>query len=851
MKNVNFSATKLYADEKQKITHSRIFILGFTIVELLAVIVIIGILSAVVVPKILSSINKASLNADKAVLASINRAIETLKIENRLPDSAFMLKEKLDEFSLKNVVLKSKNACIFYDKTQKRAFLKLIADDKLINIDGESAPPINFSSDDYESYDFMREPEEIFDGGFVIAGEKKLVREIERCRRGDFVLPDVKFDTNHAKIDEKLENFVRYVAFFRDGKLHFSDEKLSILLLFYGFFETPLTDHCDETIVERIFIPDLGDKTKEFFEKIDLPVSEVISDSHDVVEEAKVDEKGYEIVKEKEKIGYKLTVKQGKGYTSVKDEFTFCAGKIIPFHKIAQAEKHYLLSDCKMFFGENEISVDFSEDEKGFVMPEKDVSVEFATEVMKYKLTIIPKFFENKEENFSGKDKIEMFLPYNEPFSLDNVDFEPSDFAEFCRFERLGAEIPSEFVMLGEDVEIFAVFNYKSFELTLIPSLYSHKTEKHSPVGIPADFFCNGKLFDLKTEIYCKNTFTLTFNLNGEKYKFLYWIADENIYSDEISCEMPVKNYEITAVFEKLYEIKTNPSQFGSLSADKYSVNYKDAFTLTATPDEDHKFRRFTVNNQTNSLLDESPCTISMSALDLPETADVLEITALFADKFEAPESGNYVELYVNGKKAELQEFLSDNQPIHFSEITVDETDGFKTFYLEKYENGSSVGYYGATNQFTAFTEDKFIYCMLFVVGRYKIVFNPTGNNGNGLYRCFYVQHSVDGKEWSNKISFPQNTIYCLCYKKWEEISSGKISIDVAGLEKEYSIIDKTGVVKIDVADVSTPFGITIYKPRVTNKNQRKKAANKIEISYIDKKCGVINSSAFLEELTY
>ncbi|MFP4143626.1 MAG: type II secretion system major pseudopilin GspG [Phycisphaeraceae bacterium] len=62
---------------------------GFTIVEVLVVVVIIGVLAAMIVPQLLSKVGKAKRSTAKQQVAALEQAVQTfaLDYDNRMPQS--------------------------------------------------------------------------------------------------------------------------------------------------------------------------------------------------------------------------------------------------------------------------------------------------------------------------------------------------------------------------------------------------------------------------------------------------------------------------------------------------------------------------------------------------------------------------------------------------------------------------------------------------------------------------------------------------------------------------------------------------------------------------------------------
>ena len=84
---------------------------GFTLIEIMLVVVIIGILAAVAIPNLAGKVGKAQSNAAKSSISAIEGAIDMYEVDNgRLPDSLNNLMTKGSEPNWSGPYLKKAEA---------------------------------------------------------------------------------------------------------------------------------------------------------------------------------------------------------------------------------------------------------------------------------------------------------------------------------------------------------------------------------------------------------------------------------------------------------------------------------------------------------------------------------------------------------------------------------------------------------------------------------------------------------------------------------------------------------------------------------------------------------------------
>lgn len=450
---------------------------AFTIVELLAVVVIIGIVACVVVPGITDSIEKARLASDKALLSEINRCNEMLLIENGNIGSSFSIKENLTNYGI-NGYLESKGLCVYYDKAVGFARLMKIEGNCLYDIDGSIT--VRLGSSDYGGADFIREPEEIFENGYIIAGEERLMKAFENIRNGS----NEPISSGYLEIDEKLEEYRRYAAAFKNGFLCFSDNstngenKLAIVVLGDDFGSSEEYSARGEEGVERMYIPDLMGNGESFYEDIVSPIealTDIISDDPDVIERVVRDDKCCQISDGEYYYGYKLTIERNnKAYDVPNNEIYLVKGKTVNLKGLIFAKEDYEIVGYKVK-AQGDPLVDVAVSESGsFVMPDYAVTVLVEVQAKGYKLFIREKLFSQKNNKYSelplntgsrysvnGEAYSESGVYLSEGASL-NVS-EPiggSTRYRFLYWENNGERV-TDFgcvTMQGEDIILYAVY---------------------------------------------------------------------------------------------------------------------------------------------------------------------------------------------------------------------------------------------------------------------------------------------------------------------------------------------------------------------------------------------------------
>jgi len=105
---------------------------GFTIIELVIVIAVIAILSAVLVPTFSNVIENSNVSSDKALIRNINNALEINNTLYENPDDVFELKEVLNKNGIDNISNKTKNHIFYWSKEQNVCFIWGIKEQQII-----------------------------------------------------------------------------------------------------------------------------------------------------------------------------------------------------------------------------------------------------------------------------------------------------------------------------------------------------------------------------------------------------------------------------------------------------------------------------------------------------------------------------------------------------------------------------------------------------------------------------------------------------------------------------------------------------------------------------------------------
>lgn len=830
---------------------------GFTIVELLAVIVIIGILAAIIVPKITSAIEKADLEADLLLVEHINKALALIDAEESIPPCAYDIRSKLDDYSLKTIYAKSKNRLIFFDKETKRTYLKRIDFSHNSFAFADDGELVKLRKNHYDSLDFMREPEELFEGGFIITAEKRLMNAIDAFRNEDIFAENFVFDSGYPEIDQALSEFREKVILFNGKNLRYMPNRNSELAIIVRQTEFSPSIYDGETKipddVTTIYVPSLGNYAEDFYEAIEFSdnVTQIISEDPRLISKVVKERKCLEIISGGEKIGRKLTVSSGENYSVVDSEFVFMPDILVPFDKLATPDEHYSISNCTFKSKDRNIDVKLSDDKKGFIMPDSDINVEFTTEAASYTLTIKAAFLDEHNEDFCKIDSFSYSIPYQSDFDLTKIDFKPTETVEFSYFEYNGKQIEntSSFKMPGEETEITAFFEYKSFCLKINSVIEYFTNFSSTPLsGEGISFFCDGIKVDFVNGINVK--FNKRVNLSvitAENIlaKFSKWEYNDVCIDENFT--MPAQNCEITAIFEKIYKIEILESDDGEVLCDKTAVTFTEEFTLSANAKDDFKLKHFTINGKEIGVPNDNPLTISMQNQEISEDADSLSISAVFGDKFEIPEDDCAL-LYVNGKKHSLKIIPQNASQVVFDEVIVSQEEKYTTFYAVYYKKGANPKYYGAGDYVKNDADkDKLIHCILFQEGNYRIEIFLTENHvKRGVYR-FFDNVDENGKSKENE-TIKNNYVFVLCYNfSWSNAKNlNEWKIDYDKKEQSFKKIEKALVICFEIPqNIQKSTRVELYGP---NYNKKSKA------SYLSLKVnsgGIIEKDNFSQTFTY
>jgi len=140
---------------------------GFTLVELIVVIAIIGILAVVLIPSVTGFIDKARMSNDNAYVSKLNELLEYYEIQGgnlvnaSAPDIRFILENESEEEL--DFTPNSKNAGFFYNKTTKKIEIKKFTNTGVLAAEDET----------------LTSPEELFgEGLFLLTKQGNVASEV-------------------------------------------------------------------------------------------------------------------------------------------------------------------------------------------------------------------------------------------------------------------------------------------------------------------------------------------------------------------------------------------------------------------------------------------------------------------------------------------------------------------------------------------------------------------------------------------------------------------------------------------------------------------------------------------------
>ena len=188
---------------------------GFTLTELIVVIVIIGILAAVLIPTLTGYINRAKLSNDESSAKHFTQAVylETEAYTKEAPISASRVKELIlaAGYSSDDLVPESKDAYFFYEVSTKQVVVLTNSDVALKAADGE-----------YSINETITSPEALLqkDGEDVLLlggkTDDELVEYVNALRIGNY--NEELSDDINSTLKTALKTFVADAVFVKNGE---------------------------------------------------------------------------------------------------------------------------------------------------------------------------------------------------------------------------------------------------------------------------------------------------------------------------------------------------------------------------------------------------------------------------------------------------------------------------------------------------------------------------------------------------------------------------------------------------------------------------------------------------------
>ncbi len=209
---------------------------GFTIVELVIVIAVIGILSAILIPTFSNLIESSKLANDQAIVTNANKALAIEEVYSGDPNDAIEIRKIIKERGVK-LVNKSKGNYFWYDLEKQEVVLAGLNDDgsiKLATTEASLGGAITVHAKGVEGNENKGKlteatSPEIFMNGYLLLSEKSAdgfadaiytlrnPEGKESITKALETLKEIKNNEGAKKVAEKISTFMRTTAVMTEG----------------------------------------------------------------------------------------------------------------------------------------------------------------------------------------------------------------------------------------------------------------------------------------------------------------------------------------------------------------------------------------------------------------------------------------------------------------------------------------------------------------------------------------------------------------------------------------------------------------------------------------------------------